>query len=174
MPKQVKVEKVERLTERFRGATGAVFADYRGLTVKDITELRAALRKVDATFEVTKNTLTQIAAKDAGLDDEVAGLLQGPTAVAFMRGDAIAGAKALLEAARRFPAMNVKGSLVEGRLYGEEDTKALATLDTKEVSVAKLAGLLQSPLSRMAYLLQAPLQRIAYALAERGRQDEAA
>lgn len=173
MPKQAKVEKVTRLTERFREATGAVFADYRGLTVKDITELRTVLRKVDATFEVTKNTLTQLAARDAGLEGVVE-LLQGPTAVAFMRGDAIAGAKALLDTARRFPAMNVKGSLVEGRVYGEDDTKALATLDTKEVSVAKIAGLLQSPVSRTAYLLQAPLQRIAYALAERGRQGEAA
>ena len=78
-----------------------------------------------------------------------------------------------MEAARRFPAIVVKGAWVEGQLLGDEDARALATIDPKEVSAAKVAGLLQSPVSRIAYLLQAPLQRIAYALAERGRQEAA-
>src|SRR6185295_5433261 len=98
-------------------SSGAMFAEYRGLTVKEITELRSALRDVDTSFKVVKNTLTRIAAQEAGLQ-EVIGLLEGPTAVAFMAGDAIKGAKAVLEATRRFPTLVVKGALIEGRVFG--------------------------------------------------------
>ena len=164
-----KERKVQELTERFRSASGAMFADFRGLTVKDAMELRRTLRAADTTLTVAKNTLTSIAAREAGLDAAVA-LLVGPTAIAFIDGDPIAGAKALMESARRFPAVIVKGAVVEGRVLGADDAQALATMDAREVSVAKVAGLLQSPISRIIYLLQAPLQRMAYALAERARQ----
>jgi len=173
MPRQEKVEKVGELTEAFRAANGAMFADFRGLTVKDVTELRRALRGAGAEFRVVKNTLARRAAVDAGLDG-VTELLEGPTAIAFLDGDPVVGAKSLLEAARRFPAMGIKGALIERQVFGEEDARALATIDTKDVSVGKVAGMLQAPISRTIFLLQAPLQRIAYALAERGRQAEAA
>jgi large subunit ribosomal protein L10 len=173
MRKEEKVGKVRELTERFQGSTGAVFTDFRGLTVKDATEMRRTLHGAGGTFGVVKNTLTRLAAKEAGLED-VVGLLEGPTAIAFMTGDAVAGAKALLEMARRFPTLGIKGALIEGRVMGEEDARSLATIDTREVSVAKVAGMLQAPIARTVYLLQAPLQRIAYALAERGRQGEQA
>jgi large subunit ribosomal protein L10 len=173
MPKTEKIERVKELTQRFKGADGAMFADFRGLTVKDATELRKALRDADTTLVVVKNTLTKLAAKEAGLDD-VVGLLDGPTAVAFIGGDAVAGAKAVLEMSKRFPTLVVKGALIEGRLLHEEDARALATLDSREVSVGKVAGMLQAPVSQMIYLLRAPLQRLAYALAERGRQAEPA
>jgi large subunit ribosomal protein L10 len=169
MPKQEKVDKVKELTERFRAASGAMFADFRGISVKDATELRRALRQADATFAVVKNTLTRIAAREAGLE-EALGLLEGPTAIAFMGGDAVKGAKAVLEMGRRFPTLVVKGALIEGRVLGDEDARALATIDAKEVSLGKVAGMLQAPVARTMYLLRAPLQRIAYALAERGRQ----
>ena len=118
---------------------------------------------------MVKNTLTQLAAREAGLE-ALTDLLEGPTAIAFMAGDAIRGAKAVLEATRRFPALVVKGAVIEGRVFGDEQARALATIEAKEVSVAKVAGLLQAPLDRTMYVLQAPLQRIAYALADRGRQ----
>ncbi|HEX9236544.1 MAG TPA: 50S ribosomal protein L10 [Actinomycetota bacterium] len=169
MPKTDKVEKVKELTQRFKGSQGAMFADFRGLTVKDATELRKGLRAADADFAVVKNTLTRIAAKEAGLEGAL-GLLEGPTAIAFIAGDAVGGAKAVLELARRFPALVVKGALIEGRVLGGDDARALAALESREVSLAKVAGILQAPLARIAYLLQAPLSRIAYALAERGRQ----
>ncbi|HEX2267511.1 MAG TPA: 50S ribosomal protein L10, partial [Actinomycetota bacterium] len=98
--------------------------------------------------------------------------LEGPTAIAFMSGDPVAGAKAIVDAGRRFPALVLKGAVLEGRVFGADDARALATLDAKEVSVAKVAGMLQAPLARISFLLQAPLQRVAYALAERGRQSE--
>jgi large subunit ribosomal protein L10 len=169
MPKAEKEAKVKELAERFKVSVGAMFADFRGLSVKDATELRRSLRENGTTFAVVKNTLTKIAAKDAGLE-EVLSLLEGPTAIAFIAGDAVAGAKAVLDAAKRFPTLEVKGAIIEQRVLGAEDARALATIDTREVSVAKIAGMLQAPLARTAYLLQAPLQRLAYALAERGRQ----
>jgi large subunit ribosomal protein L10 len=170
MPKQEKVEKVSALAERFRAAEGAIFAEYRGLTVKDTMEVRRALREAGGSFAVVKNTLTKLAAREAGVDQAAESLLEGPMAVAFLEGDAIAGAKALLDLTRRFPALVVKGALVEGRVFGEADARALATIESKETSMARVAGILQAPLARIAYLLQAPISRIAYALAERGRQ----
>jgi large subunit ribosomal protein L10 len=146
-----------------------MFADFRGLTVKDATELRRTLREHDATFAVVKNTLTKLAAKDAGLE-EVLSLLEGPTAIAFIAGDPVTGAKAVLEAAKRFPTLEVKGAIIDRQVLGPDDARALATIDTREVSFAKIAGMLQAPLARTAYLLQAPLQRLAFGLAERGRQ----
>jgi large subunit ribosomal protein L10 len=169
--KPQKIEKVKELTARFRSASGAMFADFRGLTVKDAMEVRRALRASDTSLLVTKNTLTRLAVKEAGVDEAVLELLEGPTAVAFIEGDPIAGAKALVDSTRRFPALVVKGAVVEGRVLAQEQAQALATLDSKEVSVAKVAGILQAPLQRLAFLLQAPLQRIAFALAERGRQE---
>jgi large subunit ribosomal protein L10 len=169
MPKAEKVGRVQELTERFRSSKGAMFADFRGLSVQDATELRRTLRAADATFVVVKNTLTRIAAREAGVEG-VVGLLDGPTAIAFMAGDPVAGAKSLLDMARRFPSLGVKGALIEGEVLAEEQARSLATLDTKDVSVGKVAGMLQAPLARMIYLLQAPLQRIAFALGERGRQ----
>jgi large subunit ribosomal protein L10 len=169
MPNAEKVQKVKELAERFKASEGAMFADYRGLTVKDATELRRTLKEADTAFAVAKNTLTKRAVKEAGLEDAV-DLLEGPTAIAFIKGDALAGAKAILDAAKRFPALFVKGAVVEGRVLRENDARALATLEARDVSVAKVAGMLQAPIARIVYLLQAPLQRIAYALAERGRQ----
>jgi len=169
MPKAQKVEKVKELSRRFQTGSGAVFADFRGLTVKDATELRRTLRGAEASLHVVKNTLSRIAAREAGLD-AAADLLEGPTAIAFFVGDAVAGAKSVLELSKRFPALVVKGALIEGRVLREEQARSLATLEPKDVSVGKVAGMLQAPLARMVFLLRAPLQRLAFALAERGRQ----
>jgi large subunit ribosomal protein L10 len=170
MPNSQKVQKVKELAERFKAAQGAMFADYRGLTVKDATELRRTLTKADTAFAVAKNTLTRLAVQEAGLAEAV-DLMEGPTAIAFIKGDAVAGAKAILDATRRYPALVVKGAVMEGRVLSEADARALATLETKDVSVGKVAGILQAPLGRVIFLLQAPVQRMAYALAERGRQE---
>ena len=169
MPKPEKTQKVKELVERFRSSSGAMFADFRGLTVKDATSFRRDLRGSGTTFTVAKNTLTRLAAREAGLDDAVR-LLEGPTAVAFFRDDPVVGAKAILELSRRFPAVAVKGAVIEGRVLEQDDARALATLESREVSAGRVAGMLQAPVARMAFLLRAPLQRIAYALAERGRQ----
>ncbi|HEX8099704.1 MAG TPA: 50S ribosomal protein L10 [Actinomycetota bacterium] len=171
MPNPQKIQRVTELTNRFKASQGAMFADFRGLTVKDATELRRTLRAAEASFVVAKNTLTKLAVREAGLE-QAESLLEGPTAVAFITGDPVAGAKALLDASRQFPALVLKGAVLEGRVLGADDARALATLDAKEVSVAKVAGMLQAPLARISFLLRAPLQRVAYALAERGRQSQ--
>ena len=169
MPRAEKEAKVKELTERFKSSQGAMLADFRGLTVKDVTDLRRSLRAAETTFSVVKNTLTRLAAKEAGLEDVVS-LLEGPTAIAFIAGDPVAGAKSVLDVAKRYPTLEIKGAIIDRRVLGAEDARALATIDPLEVSVAKVAGMLQAPLARMAHLLQAPLQRLAYALAERGRE----
>ncbi len=173
MAKAEKVERVRVLAERLRSSSGAMFVDFRGLTVKDATELRRSLRDAQTRLAVVKNTLTRLAVRETGLDEALS-LLDGPTAVAFITGDAVAGAKAVLEAGRRFPPLVVKGAVIEGQVLGQEDARGLATLNSKEASLAQVAGLLRAPLSRVAYLLRAPLQRIAFALAERGRQEQPA
>jgi len=169
MARPEKVEQVKVLAAEFTSSSGAVVTDYRGLTVTDAMELRRGLRENDATFVVTKNTLARLAAKKAGLDDLLP-MLEGPTAVAFLKGDAFAGAKALLDLTKRFPAVQVKGALVDGMIMDGEQARGLASLDSREVSLGKIAGMLQAPLARMVYLLQAPLARIAFALGEHARQ----
>jgi large subunit ribosomal protein L10 len=169
MARPDKVQKVDELAKEFASSSGAVLTDYRGLTVTDATALRRGLREQDTTFVVAKNTLARLAAKKAGFD-ELLPMLEGPTAVAFLRGDAVASAKALLDLTKRYPAVEVKGALVDGLVMDGEQARSLATLDTKEVSLGKIAGMLQSPLARMVYLLQAPLARIAYAVGEHARR----
>lgn len=173
MPKPEKVQKVRELTERLRSVTGAMFADFRGLTVKEATELRRSLHGSEARFAVVKNTLTRLAMREAGLLDAIP-MLEGPTAIAFFTGDAVAGAKSVLDLGKRFPALQVKGAVIDGEVLGEEEARSLATLDSREVSLGKVAGILQAPVARIGYLLQAPLRGIAFALAERSRQGEPA
>ena len=169
MARPDKVEKVDELAKEFTSSSGAVLTDYRGLTVTDATELRRGLREHDTRFVVAKNTLTRLAAKKAGLDGLLP-MLEGPTAVAFLRGDAVASAKALLDLTKKYPAVEVKGALVDGLVMDGEQARGLATLDAKEVSFGKVAGMLQAPLARMIYLLQAPISRIAYAVGEHAKQ----
>src|SRR5438093_13279530 len=112
MRKEEKLGKVRELTERFQGSTGAVFTDFRGLTVKDATEMRRALHGAGGTFAVVKNTLTRLAATETGLGD-VVGRLEGPTAIAFVTGDAVAGAEALLEMSSRFATSDLTPALIK-------------------------------------------------------------
>jgi len=153
MPSTEKVEKVARLKERIDGSAALLLADYRGLTTSDVMELRRSLAGSATRFAVVKNTLMKRAAEDAGLS-EMASLLEGPTAVGFVEGDAVAAAKQLVEAARRFPALELKGAWVEGRLLGPSDAQTLATLDSREAMLSKVAGLAKAEMSRAASMFQ--------------------
>lgn len=164
MPNQQKIEKVEEIKERIRAAEAAYFADYRGLSVPDIGEVRTALVEVEAQFAVLKNTLTRLAVRDLDLA-ELEAFLEGPTAVAFIQGDIVAGAKALVDASKRFPVLEVKGGLAEGRVLGPDEIKALAALETREEMLAKIAGLLSMHMRRAAFLFQALQSRFAALLA---------
>ena len=153
MPNAEKLDKVAVLTERIRGSNGLLLAEYRGLSVHDATDLRRSLSGA-ARFSVVKNTLMQRAAGEAGIE-ELAGLLSGPTAVAFVEGDIVAAAKKVVDAAKRFPALVLKGAYMDGKVLGPSQAQALATLDSREVMLSKVAGMLKSEMSRAASMFQA-------------------
>ena len=149
MPKAEKIERVAELKARIEGSDALLLTEYRGLTVSDITELRRSLAEGGATFAVVKNTLMQRAAVDASIE-ELESLLEGPTAVAFVNGDPVAAAKKVVDAAKKFPALILKGGYMEGKVLSADEAKGLADLDSKEVMLSKIAGLLKGEMSRAA------------------------
>jgi large subunit ribosomal protein L10 len=153
MPNTEKVEKVTALKERIEGSQALLLAEYRGLTVHDATELRRSLAD-QAKLSVAKNTLLLRAAGEAGLEG-LEELLKGPTAVAFVQGDVVATAKKLVEAAKKFPALVLKGAYMDGRVLSADEAKALADLESREVMLSKIAGMLKSEMSRAAGMFQA-------------------
>jgi large subunit ribosomal protein L10 len=157
MAKAEKVEKVTALKERIEGSQALILANYRGLTVVDTRELRTSLRDADAAFAVVKNTLMKRAVDDAGIGSLDA-MLEGPTAVAFVHGDAVGVAKRLSEAQRRFPALEIKGGFMEGKVLSADEARGLASLESREVMLSKFAGLAKTEMSRAASMFQA-LQR---------------
>jgi large subunit ribosomal protein L10 len=149
MPKAEKVERVGQLKERIERSDALLLTEYRGLTVADITELRRSLAEGGTSFAVVKNTLMQRAAADASID-ELESLLEGPTAVAFIAGDPVAAAKKVVEAAKKFPTLILKGGYMDGRILSADEAKSLADLDSREVMLSKVAGMLKSEMSRAA------------------------
>lgn len=165
MPRAEKVEAVEEISSRLSEARAALLTEYRGLSVTELAEIRRALREADADYKVCKNTLARIAARQVGFDD-LAALLQGPTAIAFVKGDAVEAAKALDDATRRFPVLALKGGVLDGRVIDAEETRQLARLEPRDVQLAKLALLLQSPVQQTAGLLSAPLRSLGSMLVQ--------
>lgn len=154
-----KVEAVQQLTDRFTQSSAVVFTEYRGLTVRQIGELRAVLDG-NATYSVVKNTLTRRAASNAGLTVDDA-LLKGPSALAFVTGDAVLVAKGLRDYARAHPALIVKAGVVEGRFLDAAELTRLADLESREVLLAKLAGAFNALPQRAVSLFAAPLSQAA-------------
>ncbi|HXJ65007.1 MAG TPA: 50S ribosomal protein L10 [Actinomycetota bacterium] len=154
MPKTEKVQKVNELAERIRGSEALFIADYRGLTVSEVTELRRSLRASGTKFTVAKNTLLKRAADEVGAEGLDA-LLAGPTAVAFVDGDPIAAAKGLVDALRLFRTLEIRGGYMEGKVMSSEEARALATIEPREVLLAKIAGALKAETSRAASMFQA-------------------
>ena len=154
-----KADAVAALTESFRSAAAAVLTEYRGLTVKQITELRVALGS-DTTYSVVKNTLTKLAAAGAGLDG-LTSLLEGPTAVAFVAGEPVMAAKALRDYAKTHPALVIKGGVLDGKTMTAAEINKLADLESREVLLAKMAGAMKASLTQAVYLFAAPLAQVA-------------
>jgi large subunit ribosomal protein L10 len=174
-PNDEKVGAVAEIVEQFTTSTATVITEYRGLSVKQITELRRALGR-DTTYAVVKNTLTKRAAADAGvaIDDS---LLQGPTAIAFVKGDPVDAAKGLRDFARTHPLLVIKGGVLDGKLLSADEVRKIADLESREVLLAKLAGALKALPTRAAGLFQAPLSqmaRLAKALEEKKPAEAAA
>lgn len=153
MPNAEKIAKVEALKGRIESAEALLLTEYRGLTVHDATELRRSLSD-QARFSVVKNTLMQRAAGEAGIE-ELKALLEGPTAVAFVSGDVVSVAKKVVDASKKYPALVLKGAYMEGKVLGPSEAQALATLDSRDVMLSKVAGMLKSEMTRAASMLQA-------------------
>ncbi|HEX9122386.1 MAG TPA: 50S ribosomal protein L10 [Actinomycetota bacterium] len=148
-----KVEKVAALKERIQGSEALLLAEFRGLSVHDATELRRSLADT-ARFSVVKNTLMKRAADEAGMA-ELEALLEGPTAVAFVSTDAVTAAKRLVDAAKKFPALVLKGAVMEGRVLSAEQARGLADLESREVMLSRIAGVMKAEMVRAASMFQA-------------------
>ncbi len=163
MPKPQKVEAVRSLRERLEGSDAALLTEFKGLKVGEMLQLRRTLAANGTQFGVVKNTLGRIAATEAGMEALVP-LLTGSTAIAFVKGDAVVAAKGLDEAAKKYPALVVKGGILGGKVLSAEQARALARVESREVLLAQLAGLVNSPLQKMAGLLHAPLSNLGNVL----------
>ena len=163
---------VAEIVESFNDAAGAVLTDYRGLTVKELQDLRRSLGE-NANYAVVKNTLTKIAANQVGISG-FADLLVGPTAIAFISGDVVEAAKGLRDFAKANPALIIKGGVLDGDILDAKEIAKLADLESREVLMGKLAGAMLASLSQAVYLLNAPLAqaaRLAGALQAKAEQD---
>ena len=161
MRRDQKEQVVEELTARLKAAETLLVADYRGLTMPQIDELRTRLLESGARFTVVKNTLTRRAAEAAGTDGLLA-LLDGPSAIAFLEadGDMVATAKALADAARETNVLEIRGGIMQGRAVTAEEVETLAKLPPTEVLHGQVLGAIVAPLTALAGLLNAPLQNL--------------
>ena len=152
---------VAEIVDSFNDSAGAVLTEYRGLTVKQLQDLRRSLGE-NANYAVVKNTLAKIAATEAGIDgfDD---LLTGPTAIAFIKGDVVEAAKGLRDFAKANPALVIKGGVLDGKPLDAKEVAKLADLESREVLLGKLAGAMLASLSQAVYLLNAPLAQAARA-----------
>jgi large subunit ribosomal protein L10 len=162
MARSEKVAAVAELTNRFTNSSGAVLTEYRGLTVAEMTELRRTLGD-EATYAVSKNTLTKIAAKDAGIPGLEEQLL-GPTAIAFIDGDPVTVAKGLRGFARSHPELVIKGGVIDGAPVDAATVNRFADLESRETLLGRMAGAMQGSLSKAAALFNAPLAQAARAV----------
>lgn len=168
-----KVDAVAEIAELFRESDAAVITEYRGLSVGQLKQLRRSLGS-DTTYAVVKNTLTEIAAREAGID-AFDGTLSGPTAIAFIKGEPVGPAKALRDFAKEHDALVLKSGYFEGKALSEDDVKKLADLESREVLLSKAAGAMKASLSKAAAVFQAPLSKTARTVdALRAKQEEAA
>lgn len=150
---------IAELTDQFRGSGAAVLTEYRGLTVKQLSQLRSSLRG-QATFAIVKNTLTELAAKEAGVT-AFEGHLVGPSAIAFVSGDPVEAAKSLRDFAKANPLLVIKAGVLDGKALSPQEINQLADLESREVLLAKLAGAMNASLSKAVYLFAAPLSQSA-------------
>ena len=159
MPSPDKVTDVAELTENFRTSAAAVLTEYRGLTVSQLTQLRHNLGTTTQ-YTVVKNTLSKIAVREAGLQ-ELESMLSGPSAIAFIKGDAVEAAKSLRDFAKANPFLVIKGGVLDGKLVTAAELSKIADLESREVLLAKVAGAANAALSKAAALFQAPLAQVA-------------
>jgi large subunit ribosomal protein L10 len=164
MARAEKAAAVAEMTGRFQSSTGAVLTEYRGLSVAQLGELRRSLGE-HATFAVVKNTLTKIAATEAGVAGELTDLLVGPSAIAFVQGDVVEAAKGLRDFSRAHPFLVIKGGVLDGKAMTPDEIVKLADLESREVLLARLAGAMKASMSGAAATFAALPTQMARLLA---------
>ncbi|GAA2397020.1 MULTISPECIES: 50S ribosomal protein L10 [Streptomyces] len=171
MARPDKVDAVEEMRDKFRNSNGAVITAYTGLTVAQLQQLRRSLGE-NANYRVAKNTLTKIAANEAGIN-EIDDLFTGSSAVAFVTGDPVEAAKGLRDFAKDNPSLVIKGGVLDGKVLSADDIKKLADLESREVLLSKLAGAMKGKQSQAASVFQAlPSKLVRTVDALRAKQDE--
>ena len=158
MARPDKAASVAELAEQFTSSAAAVLTEYRGLTVKDLKALRRSLGET-ATYAVTKNTLTTIAAREAGIEG-LEETLAGPTAIAFIRGDVATAAKGLRDFAKANPLLVIKGGIFEGNALSADEVNKYASLESREVLLAKAAGMMKATMGKAAATIDALREKL--------------
>jgi large subunit ribosomal protein L10 len=164
MPTEAKRETVAALREALASSRTLIVSEYRGLSVKELAEIRRALRKQDVTYRIVKNRLMRIAAQDT-IGDALGPLLVGPTAIAF-GDDESTTAKAVLDATRPYKIVTITGAVLGDRSISADAVRTLASLPSREVLLARLAGGMQAPMATLAGLLAANIRNLGYALSQ--------
>lgn len=160
---QQKADLVSEIKEKIENSKGIVLVNYSGLTVEEATELRSKFRELDVDYKVYKNTLMRRAFDESG-HEEMAEFLVGPSAIAFSNGDEVSAAKVAAEFAKDHPAIELKAGLVDGKVLDVKGIEALAKLPPKEVLVAQLLGMLNTPVQGLANVLQGNIRGLAVVL----------
>lgn len=160
MPTVRKEELVGEIKDRFNGAEAVIMADYRGLSVKEMQQLRNAMRENGSEIKIYKNSLTEIAIRELALPSMDA-YLEGPTAFVFVSGDPVAPAKALTAFAKEHQALELKGGFVQSQVVDAAGVKAIATLPSREELIAQLLGTMLNPLTGTVRVLSGPARGLA-------------
>lgn len=169
MPTAAKAKTIDELTEQLANANLIVLTDYRGLKVSELQGLRNNLRPIDGEFRIAKNTLTRIAAEQAGIEG-LESVLNGPLAIGLANGDIVGFAKAINDFVRTSRVLTVKGGVLDKKFITSSQVEGIATLPSKEVLQATLLGLLQAPLRNTLSVLSGPSRSVAYVLNARAEQ----
>jgi large subunit ribosomal protein L10 len=164
MPTEAKRENVAELREALSSSRTLIVSEYRGLTVKEIAEIRRALRKQDVSYRIVKNRLLRIAAQDT-IGDALSPMLTGPTAIAFGN-DESSTAKAVIDATRPYRVVTITGGVLGDRAISADGVRSLASLPSREILLGKLAGGMQAPVATLAGLLVANIRNLGYALSQ--------
>lgn len=164
-PRRDKVDAVAEIQAKFTESSAVILSEYRGMTVHELADLRAGLRDAGADYKVYKNTLASIAARNAGLDD-LTEHFTGPTAFTFATGDPVVAAKKLSEFAKKVPTLVLKGGVLGTRVLKASDVTALGNLESREVMLAKAAGMFISPIQQAANLFAAGFNQLGSLLAQ--------
>jgi len=174
MPTEAKARAIDEIAQKLRDSKVAIFTNYRGLTVKDMADLRGRMRPAKADYQVVKNTLTRFAAQKAEIDVDLSAILEGPTAIVFGYDDVVQAAKAINDYARTSRVLEIKAGLLENRLLSVAEITSLATLPAKPQLQAQMLGTLTAPIQNLLSVLNGTSRNLMNVLAARQRELEAA